>query len=124
MPNQQQQAPSHPAAPKASRLNQMLSTMWGEPEHYEETRTMALVAQARALEGIENAVTLLAAELLEALEELTDVIRAGLEPREELSLEELLEALEELTDVIRAGREPREELSLEELTGDEPTHIE
>lgn len=74
-------------APKASRLEQMLPSYWGEPDHFEETRTVAAVAQARALEGIENAVTLLAAEVLDALEELTDVIRAGNEPLELLEEE-------------------------------------
>lgn len=65
----------HPAAPKASRLNQMLPEMWGEPENFEEARTMALIAQAKALEGIENAVTLIASDLLDALEEINDRLR-------------------------------------------------
>lgn len=79
----------HPAAPKASRLDQMLPDYWGEADNFEEARTMALIAQAKALEGIENAVTLIASDLLDGLEEINDRLRelAELDNTTELEVE-------------------------------------
>lgn len=68
-----------PQKPPNSRLQRRLKELGlfglGVPTTREDAHLVALAAQVSALEGIENAATLLASELPDLLEELTDVLR-------------------------------------------------
>lgn len=56
---------------KIPPIEQMLPNYWGEPERWEEARTMAAISQAHSLERIAAATETLAGLGLEIAEELT-----------------------------------------------------
>lgn len=86
---------------KIPSIEQMLPGYWGEPERWEEARTMALISQAKSLEIIAAGISLLTSEGLELLEEAIGELKAI---KKALGPEELIEVLtaesEEPTRVI------------------------